>query len=615
RRMLVEEIEHFALSYPGNRVLVTSRPVGYDLTRISHPLFSHAEVQGFDDSQIRQFLNNWYTAVLRLSPIPQSEQEELNLLLTTLQENSRLHKLAENPLLLTVITVLHRYERLPDRRVLVYDRCADLLLETWARLKGTDIRWKDLKMGKEDQFACVAFLGFILHQRSQEEMAADSNDEDGEEETVDVSSRFLRTNVETFLRKQKLIAGGAELRAEAARFIALIQEEAGLIVERGTDENGEALYSFVHRTFQEYFAASDIYERYQQKEDPKVISKFLVEHLHDPHWREVIFLLLGKLKSTPVTNQLRNILQGKTKSLRSKYTEIVRQDLFFICDCLLEEIKVENALVETVRSELGKIVKSPPLPEQQQEALEYLGRLVQTRQYAEYGYKELLALATNNTLDGETRLKAARSLYVHTVTPSQERLQADQILTVLVLRSDLSVEQVRETAEFFYRNSPTGSEGQELATRIQRELVQRADLSVEQMWKTAESLYRNISTGSEAQELATRIQRELVQRADLSVEQVQETAVSLYRYSLEGSEAQELATRVLRELVQRSDLPVEQVWETAASLYRNSPDGSEARLLATSILLALLSNSDSLENKGDIYEILRTMVPQFHKLP
>jgi hypothetical protein len=75
--------------------------------------------------------------------------------------------LAANPLLLTVITALHRYERLPDRRILVYDRCADLLLDTWAKLKGTDVRWRDMKMSKEDQYACVAHLGFVLHERTQ----------------------------------------------------------------------------------------------------------------------------------------------------------------------------------------------------------------------------------------------------------------------------------------------------------------------------------------------------------------------------------------------------------------------------------------------------------------
>src|SRR5207244_1409272 len=90
----------------------------------------------------------------------------------------------------------------------------------------------------------------------------------------DVPTRFLLRELEQFLESQNLFSGTAERRIEAKRFIELMQVEAGLIVERGTDENGESLYGFVHRTFQEYFAAANVYERYQQEDDPSIISLF-----------------------------------------------------------------------------------------------------------------------------------------------------------------------------------------------------------------------------------------------------------------------------------------------------------------------------------------------------
>jgi predicted NACHT family NTPase len=134
RRILVDEIESFAQRYPGNRFLVTSRPVGYDLAPLSGQTFSQAEAQPFDDERIHLFLEHWYAHVLRLSPLSADDEEELETLYTALKNNPRLHDLAENPLLLTVITALHRYERLPDRRIQVYDHCADLLLEICARV-------------------------------------------------------------------------------------------------------------------------------------------------------------------------------------------------------------------------------------------------------------------------------------------------------------------------------------------------------------------------------------------------------------------------------------------------------------------------------------------------
>ena len=593
RLRLVDEIEHFALCHPGNRVLVTSRPVGYELSRISHPLFAHATVQDFSDQQIEQFLFNWYTAVLRLSPIPQREREELDLLLTTLKGNPRLHKLAENPLLLTVMTMLHRYERLPDRRVQVYDRCANLLLETWAKVRGTDQRWQDMKMDKDDQYACVAYLGFVLHERSQEERSND--DESAEGMAVDVPSRFLRHCVEDFLKKRELIASVAEQRSEARRFIALVQEEAGLIVERGTGEDNELLYGFVHRTFQEYFAAADVYERYQQAEagGPAIISAFLRERLHDPHWREVILLLLGKLKLEPVTNLLRQLLEGKIQSLRSCFTEIVQQDLFFVCDCLIEEIKVKNSLVEMVVSRLSDVVRNGWFPSQRQEALEYLGKLMNTRQYTGQGKKELVAFATMDDSLGEIiRFDAIQVLYLYSPVSSEEWQLAGQALTIFLQRSDLSVEQVGEISRDFYYRSMQGPKDKELVKRILKRLLEWWDLSIEQMGETATFLYSVSAEGSEDRDLAREMLKGLVERSDLSIEQMGETATFLYNVSAEGSEDRDLAREMLKGLVERSDLSIEQMGETATFLYNVSAEGSEDRDLAREMLKGLVERSD-----------------------
>ncbi|MGZ3646262.1 MAG: NACHT domain-containing protein [Ktedonobacteraceae bacterium] len=286
RSQMIEEIENFALSYPGNRIVVTSRPVGYDLARFANEWFVRADIQAFNDEQIRQFLERWYQHVLGLGePIPQEDREEMEVLYETLKKNERLHKLAENPLLLSVITELHRYKRLPERRIEIYDECAQLLLEKWASLKGTDKRWKDIEMSRDDQFACVAYLGMVLHKRSQDKQSeSEQGSQKVGESSTDVTGRFLQREIERFIKEQGLITEVTKQRREAERFLALMHEEAGLIVERGKGEDGEELYGFMHRTFQEYFAAMDVYEQYEQEDNPEIVSEFLQEHLHDPHW-------------------------------------------------------------------------------------------------------------------------------------------------------------------------------------------------------------------------------------------------------------------------------------------------------------------------------------------
>jgi len=487
RLSLIKEIEGFALHYPGNRILVTSRPVGYELTRLSYQWFAHAQVQDFNDEQIRQFLERWYTYVLRLSPIPQDDRQELEALLTTLQENPRLHRLAENPLLLTVITALHRYERLPDRRVLVYDRCADLLLEIWAKLKGTNVRWKDMKMVKEDQYACIAHLGFVLHERSQERESKTAGSK--EDIANDVPTRFMLREIEHFLNSRKLITEGAEQRAEAKRFLELMQVEVGLIVERGTNENGQSLYGFVHRTFQEYFAAADVYERYLQEEDPTIISEFLEEHLHDPHWSEVILLLLGKLKRKPVTAQLHQILEGKIKSRRSQYTDVVQQDLFFVCDCLIEEIIVENELAETIVLRLSNLVKNSSFPSQQDKALEDLGSMMQTRQYSNLARGVLIALISEDIgQDILTRIEAVRILYLNILNETEAQQQVKHMLSNFTQGSNLSFEQRVKVAQALYLINPEESGERRQALQQLLLLLQTPDLTLEQIVYAARTL-------------------------------------------------------------------------------------------------------------------------------
>ena len=342
---------------------------------------------------------------------------------------------------------------------------------------------------------------------------------------------------------------------------------------------------------------------------------FLVEHLHDPHWREVILLLLGKLKPRPVTMLLRQILQGAITSRCSEGTAIVQQDLFFVCDCLAEEIAIENELVVLVVSRLSDVVQRSPFLTQRKQALEYLGILMQTRQFSSQGRKALIDFAsTEGILDIISRVEATKVLYLRSHPESETRRLAVQVLTALLQRPDLSVDQVRQMVEPLYPYILESSVGELLTEQGLTALHEQPDLSVDQVRETAASLYQYGPKGSDERQLEVQVLTALLQRPDLSVDQVRETAASLYQYSPTGSDEQRLAVQVLTALLQRPDLSVDQVRETAESLYQNSPTGSDEERLAVQTLLSLAKRCNLSENWDRVYSILKFMVPQFNKL-
>src|SRR5258708_7666071 len=205
RQALVTVIEDFAHRYPGNYILVTSRPVGYALARFSDQVFKHVEIQAFHDEQIKKLVEQFYRYLVQEPTLSEQDEADIGTLLKRLREPG-LHRLAVNPLLLTVMSIQSHTYGIADRRGEIYEACAQLLLSKWARLKKTDARWKDLQLDQEAQYACIAHLGLVLHEHTQEQTGTHAGST--QQITADVPIEFLHTEVERFLSTQESLAGG-----------------------------------------------------------------------------------------------------------------------------------------------------------------------------------------------------------------------------------------------------------------------------------------------------------------------------------------------------------------------------------------------------------------------
>jgi predicted NACHT family NTPase len=129
-RLLEECVQRF----PNNRFVVTSRMRAYTGDTILKGAFIRCNIQPFDEGERSQFLRNW-VALLCKVPRDQALSEgtdarrEYDSLSRDIETNERIRSLAVNPLLLTVIAIVHwNRKRLPEQRVDLYDECVDVLL-------------------------------------------------------------------------------------------------------------------------------------------------------------------------------------------------------------------------------------------------------------------------------------------------------------------------------------------------------------------------------------------------------------------------------------------------------------------------------------------------------
>jgi formylglycine-generating enzyme required for sulfatase activity len=231
RRQIVTRIEDFVLQYPQNRVAVTSRVTSLQGVPLFPAEWVTFVIAPLTDEQIDFFITSWYGLLARTGSVDaETAESKARSLSYALRQHRQLRSLAVNPLLLTVIAVLHTYRGiLPASRATLYYDVSDLLIRRWERAKiegaslvdeldTSGLRTSDLQSAlAEVAFRVQASRGTAINETSLLGIIAPNLDSDWN---------------------------------RAMRFALYVRERAGLLVERAVGE-----YSFVHLTLQEFYAA------------------------------------------------------------------------------------------------------------------------------------------------------------------------------------------------------------------------------------------------------------------------------------------------------------------------------------------------------------------------
>jgi len=281
RLAVARQVESWANSHGprGNRVVVTSRSVGYDEAPLACDFRAYT-LSPFGPAEIGRFARQWCIAYQRWADPGQPEemavekgQAEAALLVAEIHADLKVESLASNPLLVTIIALIHyKGTRLPDHRVKLYDLCIQTLVETWreARSEAGPLG-KALRVANE--IKVLAPFALWLQERAPGPGGAARRDA--------VRAQL----VELMARQFKGDREAAE--AEADLFLELGQRQTGLLVERG-----EGWFGFFHPTFKEYLAARACVLEGQIK-GVGGTWEALRPHLSDPLWHEVILFTVG----------------------------------------------------------------------------------------------------------------------------------------------------------------------------------------------------------------------------------------------------------------------------------------------------------------------------------
>ncbi|MFN8483788.1 MAG: SUMF1/EgtB/PvdO family nonheme iron enzyme [Anaerolineae bacterium] len=259
---------------PQNRFVIATRPEA--VVSVTTPgRFEDVEVLPLTPEMAQDFVRRWYSQFVPPHTDSQRSAEDYaSELLAAFQTKPQVAELAESPLLLTLLALIHYRQRLPDNRRDLYRRCIQLLLEDWDKARpgetgrqmylahapaGVPLDW-------EGRAAYLEPAAYWLLSTGQSEAQADA------------WTKEIRDRLDLDTSDQQ--------RQELRNFLEWAVARGALLEKRGPDED---VYGFAyHRTFQEYLAA-----RYLS--DPSHFHE-AVNLVPGRTWGETLRLLGSELK-------------------------------------------------------------------------------------------------------------------------------------------------------------------------------------------------------------------------------------------------------------------------------------------------------------------------------
>ena len=232
-------VDAFARAYPRCRMLVTSRPYAYEEDapwRLDGSGFHQTELAPLSKESVASFVRGWYQLLLDRGKLVEAQRERLEAaLLSDIDSDEGYRSLAARPLMLTVMADVAASQGglLGGGKVELYERSAELLLDKWNRARevpGAKSATEKLGLSVQHMRQALDELAFEVHRESG-----------GREGPAGIHVGRVWEALDRHRHGEAI-----KLR-EATDFL---NERAGILLGEARD-----LYTFPHRSYQEYLAA------------------------------------------------------------------------------------------------------------------------------------------------------------------------------------------------------------------------------------------------------------------------------------------------------------------------------------------------------------------------
>ncbi|MCC8243974.1 NACHT domain-containing protein [Saccharothrix sp. NEAU-S10] len=273
RRLVREWLRELVTAFPSARVVVTSRPAAADQRWLHDEGFGSVLLEQMSPADVRVFLQRWHEAARDAESLP-CAPEDLPVaerrLLRQLDNRPHLRALAASPLLCAMLCALNlgRTSELPQSRMELYQAALTMLLD----LRDAERQIAGMLSGTE-KTVLLRDLAWRLIQAGRSELP------------LDRAVSFVSMK----LPSMPTVESSAEV------VLAHLLERSGVLREPVSGR-----VDFVHRTFQEYLAASEATEQEH--------IETLAGNAHLDTWRETVVMACGHGKRSQTKALLTQIL-------------------------------------------------------------------------------------------------------------------------------------------------------------------------------------------------------------------------------------------------------------------------------------------------------------------